>query len=88
MRYFPPLIIFALAATPGVHAQSQILESVKQNPQEALSLCKHFQDLNSQGISTSSKKAIAEISRKKNLSEIDAEILSIYVIGLYCPQVK
>lgn len=32
-------------------------------------------------------KAIEFVSKKNNLSPINAEILSIYVIGLHCPQV-
>ncbi len=68
--------------------QSNILEDVKQNPDEAIALCNRFRDLNSQGISASSNNVIKEISTKKNLNFKDAEILSIYVIGLHCPEVN
>ena len=72
----------------NVFAQSSLLESVKRNPKEAISLCKRFRALNAQGISANSEKALQEISSKKNLNRIDSEILSMYVIGLHCPDVK
>ena len=88
MRNFPLLIIFALATSPSLQAQSPLLESVKRNPQEAIAMCDRFKELNQKGISASSKETIKEISRQKSLSEIDAEILSIYVIGMNCPDVQ
>ena len=77
-----------MASIPGVLAQSNLLENVKSNPEEAKSICNELRALNSNGISASSKEAIETISRRKNLSELDAEILSIYVIGLHCPEVN
>ena len=50
-------------------------------------MCNKFKELNSKGISASSDKAIEFVSKTNKLSLINAEILSIYVIGLYCPQV-
>ncbi len=82
------LLIAVSASIPAVKAQSTLLENVKRNPTEAIELCNDFKDLNSKGISASSKEVIKEISNKKNISEIDAEILSIYVIGMNCPEVK
>ncbi len=87
MRQFPALILMTLTTTSIVQAQSNLFENVKRNPQEAQAMCRKFQTLNSQGNSASSKEAIKEISRQRNLNEIDAEILSIYVIGLHCPEV-
>ena len=68
-------------------SQSNLLESVKKNPADAIKMCNKFKELNSKGISASSDKAIEFVSKKKKLSPINAEILSIYVIGLHCPQV-
>ena len=85
------LSVFLLAmffASSGLKAQSNLLESVKRNPEEARKLCTQFRNLNAKGLSVSSKEAISEVSRKRNLSQIDAEILSIYVIGLHCPDVQ
>ena len=63
------------------------MESVKKNPSDAIKMCNKFKELNSKGISASSDKAIEFVSKKNNLNPINAEILSIYVIGLHCPQV-
>tara|TARA_B100000579_G_C22140446_1_gene536258 strand:+ start:155 stop:367 length:213 start_codon:yes stop_codon:yes gene_type:complete len=67
-------------------AQSRLLESVKRNPDEAKSICKSFRELNKENVSAASNKSIRKISIQKNISEIDAEILSMYVRGLYCPE--
>ena len=70
-----------------VFSQSNLLESVKKNPNEAKNLCIKFREFNSKGISASSDKAIEYISNKKNLTPVNAEIFSIYVIGLHCPDI-
>ena len=89
MKYIHFLILIFLMLWPnGTKAQSSLLESVKRNPQEAISLCKRFRELNSQGISASSEMALQEVAKKKKLRRLDAEILSMYVIGLNCPNVK
>ena len=88
MRYFPVLAMVIFTNAAFVYARSSLLESVKQNPEEARVLCKKLSSLNEEGISTSSAEAIKEIARKKNLSVIDAEILMTYVIGLNCPDVR
>tara|TARA_Y100001968_G_scaffold59367_1_gene50413 strand:+ start:222 stop:488 length:267 start_codon:yes stop_codon:yes gene_type:complete len=87
MGYLTSLIILFLGSTTIAHTQSNLLDSVKQNPQEAIEMCSRFRTLNSKGISASSKDSIKEISQKRNLNQIDAEILSMYVRGLHCPDV-
>ena len=79
------LILTSFGITQEAAAQSRLLEGVKRNPDEAKSICASFRELNKRGISAGSKKPIQEISTKKNLSEVDAEILSMYIRGLYCP---
>ena len=88
MRSVIALILISLGSSPAAIAQSTLLESVKRNPKEARALCRKFKDLNAKGIQVSSTQAIKEISKQKNLSPIDAEILSTYVIGLNCPNVR
>ncbi len=88
MRYLSALILMVFATAPGAKAQSKLLESVKSNPEEARKLCNHFKALNSQGISASSKQAISDVAKKRDLNTLDAEILSTYVIGLNCPNVR
>ena len=70
-----------------VFSQSNLLESVKKNPNEAKNLCDKFRDFNSMGISASSDQAIEYVSNKKKLTAVNAEIFSIYVIGLHCPDI-
>ena len=70
-----------------IHAQSNLLESVKKNPKNAIQMCNKFKELNKRGISASSDEAINYVLKKNNLSPVNAEILSIYVIGIHCPNV-
>ena len=80
------LFLFSSSLSP-VFSQSNLLDSVKKNPNEARNLCKKFRDFNSKGISASSDKAIDYVSDKKKLTPVNAEIFSIYVIGLHCPDI-
>jgi len=85
-----PLLFLLFLFTNYLHtvfSQSNLLESVKKNPSEAKNLCNKFRDFNSKGISASSDKAIEYVSNKKKLTPEFAEIFSIYVIGLHCPDV-
>jgi len=76
-----------LASINPLLSQSNLLESVKKNPADAIKMCNKFKELNSRGISANSDKAIEFVSKNNNLNPINAEILSIYVIGLHCPKV-
>jgi len=80
------LFLFVNSLYP-VFSQSNLLESVKKNPDEAINICNKFREFNSKGISASSDKAIEYISRKNKLTPVNAEIFSIYVIGLHCPDI-
>ena len=85
-----PLLFFLfllLSPLNPLLSQSNLLESVKKNPSEAIKICKKFKELNSKGISASSDKAIEFVSKKNQLNPVDAEIFSIYVIGLHCPEI-
>ena len=70
-----------------VFSQSNLLESVKKNPREAINMCNKFREFNSKGISASSDKVIEYVSKKNKLTPVHAEIFSIYVIGLHCPDI-
>ena len=80
------LFLFSNSLLP-VFSQSNLLESVKKNPEEAINICKKFKELNSKGISANSDKAIEYVSKKNKLTPVNAEIFSIYVIGLHCPDI-
>jgi hypothetical protein len=81
------LIAAGLQLTP-LQAASPLLESVKQNPQLAKQICADLRQLNSRGVSSNSPEAVAMVSRSQGLSSTDAEILSTYVVGLHCPDVR
>ena len=87
MNNFLLLLMISLCYINPVLSQSNLLESVKKNPADAIKTCNKFKELNSKGISASSDKAIEFVSKKNKLNPINAEILSIYIIGLHCPQV-
>tara|TARA_Y100001968_G_C19417466_1_gene749772 strand:- start:1679 stop:1903 length:225 start_codon:yes stop_codon:yes gene_type:complete len=70
-----------------VLSQSNLLDSVKRNPKNAIEMCNKFKQLNNKGISANSDEALNYVSKKNKLSQVNAEILSIYVIGLHCPSV-
>ena len=85
-----PLLFFLflfLNSLYPVLSQSNLLETVKKNPKEARNLCSKFREFNSQGISASSDKAIEYLSKKKKLNPVNAEIFSILVIDLHCPEI-
>lgn len=69
-------------------AQSNLLESVRQDPARAKRLCQELRQLNQQGISYTSKQALRRIASQENLSLMDAEVLTTYVVGLHCPDVR
>lgn len=81
-------IVFALIAALPAQANSPLLDSVKKNPQLAQALCAELKALNAQGISYTSPQAVAQIASRQGLSNTDAEIVSTYVVGLYCPDVR
>ena len=80
------LLLFSNSLNP-VLSQSNLLESVKKNPGQAKNICDKFREFNSKGISASSDKAIEYVSKKNKLTPVNAEIFSIYVIGLHCPDI-
>ena len=78
---------FLLLGMNSIYAQSNLLESVKKNPKNAIEICNKFKELNKRGISASSDEAVNYVLKKNKLSPVNAEILSIYVIGIHCPNV-
>ena len=80
------LFLFSNSLYPAF-SQSNLLESVKKNPSEAKNMCSKFREFNSKGISASSDETIEYVSKKNNLTPVNAEIYSIYVIGLHCPDI-
>lgn len=61
---------------------------MKRNPQRAREICAELKALNAQGLSYTSAQAVAQVASRQGLNNTDAEILSTYVVGLYCPDVR
>jgi len=80
------LIFTSLGISQVAMAQSRLLEGVKRNPEEAKSICESFRELNKENISFRSQKSIQKISIQKNISESDAEVLSMYVRAFHCSE--
>ena len=80
------LFLFSNYSYP-VLSQSNLLESVKKNPDEAINICNKFKEFNANGISASDDKAIEYVSKRNKLTAVNAEIFSIYVIGMHCPDI-
>ena len=87
MKSFLFFLFLFYNSLPPVFSQSTLLESVKKNPDEAVNMCNKFREFNSKGISANSEKAIEYVSKKNKLTPVNAEIFSIYVIGLHCPDI-
>jgi hypothetical protein len=89
-RHAPGLLAAGLLAVGPLPspAASALLESVKQNPALARNLCAQFKQLNAQGQSATSRQSIDRVAASQGLSPMDAEVLTTYVIGLHCPDVR
>jgi hypothetical protein len=84
----PLLLALPLATALPAEAASALLETVKQNPALAKNLCDQFKQRNAAGQSAVSKESISQVAASQGLSSVDAEVLTTYVIGLYCPDVR
>ncbi len=83
-------LFFLLMLSPSynpVLSQPNLLERAKNNPREGSILCKKFEEFNADNNSATSKTAKEFVSKNNNLSLVNAEFYSIYVIGLYCPEI-
>jgi len=84
------LIALTLTGAPAMvaAADSDLLNSVKRNPEKAKAMCRSFRKMNENGKSAYSKKATRKVAKNQNLNFQDAEILMTYVVGMYCPDVR
>jgi hypothetical protein len=82
------LLALPLATALPAEASSALLETVKQNPALAKTLCDQFKQRNAAGQSAVSKESISQVAASQGLNSVDAEVLTTYVIGLYCPDVR
>jgi len=84
------LVALALMGSPVLvgASESDLLNSVKRNPEKAKTMCRSFRKMNENGKSAYSKKATRQVAKQQNLNFQDAEILVTYVVGMYCPDVR
>ena len=84
------LVALALIGSPlsVVSADSDLLNSVKRNPEKAKAICRSFMQMNSNGKSAFSKANINSVAANENLSFQDAEILMTYIVGMHCDDVR
>lgn len=89
MRHLLALLtVGVIAAVPVSASESDLLDAVKRNPQEAKALCKKFRKLNTKGGSAYDAKTTRRLASNKSLSIPDAEVLVTYVVGMHCPNVR
>ena len=79
---------FLLAPQAPAQAGSALLDRVKQNPKVAAAICTELRGLNAQGLTSTSPQAVDRIAVLQGLNKTDAEILTTYVVGLHCPDVR
>ena len=84
------LVALAFFGSPlsAVAADSDLLNSVKRNPEKAKAICRSFLKMNANGKSAFSKANINTLAANENLSFQDAEILMTYIVGMHCDDVR
>ena len=87
MKPFLFLLFMISSSLSPISSQPNLLERAKNNPSEGSKLCKKFREYNAENKSATSDTATKFVSKKNNLSLVNAEFYSIYVIGLYCPEI-
>ena len=87
MKSFLFFLFMISSSLNPILSQPNLLEKAKNNPSEGLKLCKKFEEYNAENKSATSDKATKFVSKEKNLSMVNAEFYSIYVIVLYCPKI-
>ena len=93
MRFMSPrtaLIALILIGSPVLvgAAESDLLNSVKRNPEKAKAMCRSFRGMSQDGKSPFSKETTSMVAKNQNLSFQDAEILVTYVVGMHCSDVR
>ncbi len=81
-------LVLTGSASPVTAADSDLLNSVKRNPEKAKTMCRSFRKMNANGRSAYSKKFVNKVAQGQNLNFQDAEILVTYVVGMHCPDVR
>ena len=88
MKKLSLLLSLSFLSINPILAEQNLLQRVKNNPQDAIKLCNKFREFNAKGIKSSDDKAIKYVASTNGFDPLNAEIYSIYAIGLHCPEVK
>ena len=81
-------LVLTGSASPVGAVDSDLLNSVKRNPEKAKAMCRSFREMNANRKSAYSKNSINKVAQGQNLPFQDAEILLTYVVGMHCPNVR
>ena len=76
------------APSTAAAADSDLLNGVKSNPQEAKAMCKSFREQNDRGTSAYDRATTRDVAKSRQISKPDAEVLITYVVGIHCPDVR
>ena len=82
------MVVGALLLALIPPASAGVLDRVKANPALAQTLCGQFRQWNAENRSANAPESIAAVAAREGLSTVDAEVLTTYVIGLHCPDVR
>ena len=84
------LILLTLTNTSNIvlAEDSELLKSVKRNPQEAKSLCTQFRKLNKKGLSVYGRENTSKVADSRQFSITEADVLVTYIVGMHCPDVR
>lgn len=88
LTWLAGLVVAVPGLMPALALASPILEKVRDNKELAQQLCGEFRKLNDSGIRAHSAQGFGRMASRQNLSPLDAEILTTYVVGMYCPDVR
>ena len=63
------LLPFIIGIIPG-YGQPDLLDNVRNNPEEAIKLCEKFKEFNAKGISVNSDEAVNYVSKNNRMINI------------------
>ena len=88
LKHLMIALAVVLAPSTAAAADSDLLNGVKSNPQEAKAMCQDFKDRNERGKSAYDRANTRNVAKSKQISKPDAEVLITYVVGIHCPDVR
>lgn len=88
-RLLAPVLLAAAWLSLAPPLSAGVLDSVRRPDSPlAKSLCQRFRQLNAANRSALAPESIAEVEASQNLTRVDAEVLTTYVIEMHCKDVR